>query len=352
MTRLLIFFIMSAGFKRGFCAAKDERLKGSVQGARFAHSIAFVRGGNTASLAAKSMGRRWVKRKKSKTEEPALTSLVGGYASSDDDSDGEAAAPPASPWEQRVDAATGKPYWHDPSTKRTTWDDPSPAPAPAPAPEPEPTPAPEPAPVAAAEPAEPSPPALAPLLPLAQALEHELDGIRAKTGKSPFALDAGARARLAFASSSTAEPVAVQAKALSEACFAARQACEGRDDLLGAVALGAVLARYADWHGGALSDDAFARRLRAMADALAPAEAPAEAPAPAPAARASRFDQPPAEAPAPAPTAKRKAPDDDADEDEAPLPLPAGWAATWDAQQGCVYYYNEGSGATAWARPA
>lgn len=289
------------------------------------------------------MGRRWVKRKKAKTEEPALTSLVGGYASSDDDSDGEAAAPPASPWEQHVDAATGKPCWHDPSTKRTTWDDPSPAPAPAP----------EPAPVAAEEPAEPSPPALAPLLPLAQALERELDGIRAKTGKSPFALDAGARAQLAFASSSTAEPVAVQAKALSEACLAARQACEGRDDLLGAVALGAVLARYADWHGGALSDDAFARRLRAMADALAPAPAPAEAeaeaPAPAPA-RASRFDRPPAEAPAPA-TAKRKAPDATADEDEAPPPLPAGWAATWDAQQGCVYYYNEGSGATAWARP-
>ena len=70
-------------------------------------------------------------------------------------------------------------------------------------------------------------------------------------------------------SSSTAEPVAVQAKALSEACLAARAACEGRDDLLGAVALGAAIARYADWHGGALSDDAFARRLRAMADALA-----------------------------------------------------------------------------------
>ena len=98
-------------------------------------------------------------------------------------------------------------------------------------------------------------------------------------------------------SSSTAEPVAVQAKALSEACLAARAACEGRDDLLGAVALGAVVARYADWHGGALSDDAFARRLRAMADALAPAPAPA----PAPAARASRFDVPPAEAEAEAP---------------------------------------------------
>ena len=42
-------------------------------------------------------------------------------------------------------------------------------------------------------------------------------------------------------SSSTAEPVAVQAKALSEACLAARAACEGRDDLLGAVALGAAV---------------------------------------------------------------------------------------------------------------
>ena len=31
--------------------------------------------------------------------------------------------------------------------------------------------------------------------------------------------------------------------------------------------------------------------------------------------------------------------------------LPAGWAATWDGQQGCVYYYNEGSGETSWARP-
>ena len=73
-------------------------------------------------------------------------------------------------------------------------------------------------------------------------------------------------------SSSTAEPVAVQAKALSEACLAARAACEGRDDLLGAAALGAVIARYADWHGGALSDDAFARRLRAQ-DQPPPAEA-------------------------------------------------------------------------------
>ena len=142
-------------------------------------------------------------------------------------------------------------------------------------------------------------------------------------------------------SSSTAEPVAVQAKALSEACLAARAACEGRDDLLGAVALGAAIARYADWHGGALSDDAFARRLRAMADALAPA------PAPAPAARLSRFDVPPAEAsaPAPAPAATTDG------EDAAPPPLPAGWAATWDAQQGCVYYYNESSGETSWARP-
>ena len=73
----------------------------------------------------------------------------------------------------------------------------------------------------------------------------------------------------------------MQAKALSEACLAARAACEGRDDLLGAVALGAAIARYADWHGGALSDDAFARRLRAMADALAPV-APAPAPVAAP----------------------------------------------------------------------
>ena len=144
-------------------------------------------------------------------------------------------------------------------------------------------------------------------------------------------------------SSSTAEPVAVQAKALSEACLAARAACEGRDDLLGAVALGAAVARYADWHGGALSDDAFARRLRAMADALAPAPAPA----PAPAARASRFDVPPAEAEAEAPA---PAPDNDG-EDAAPPPLPAGWAATWDGQQGCVYYYNESSGETSWARP-
>ena len=140
--------------------------------------------------------------------------------------------------------------------------------------EPEPEPAPEPAPAAAPAP----PPALAPLLPVFRALESELDGISARTGKSPFALDAAARARLAFASSSTAEPVAVQAKALSEAaCLAARAACEGRDDLLGAVALGAVVARYADWHGGALSDDAFARRLRAMADALAAAGAGAGA---------------------------------------------------------------------------
>ena len=247
------------------------------------------------------MGRRWVRRKKQKT---ATNSLVAGYGSSDDDdSDGEAAAP-TSPWEKHVDAATGKPYWHDPATKRTTWDDPEPAPAPVP----EPAPAPALEPAAAPAP----PPALAPLLPVFRALESELDGISARTGKSPFALDAAARARLAVASSSTAEPVAVQAKALSEACLAARAACEGRDDLLGAVALGAVVARYADWHGGALSDDAFARRLRAMADALAPA----------------------------------------ADgEDAAPPPLPAGWAATWDAQQGCVYYYHESSGETSWARP-
>ena len=38
-------------------------------------------------------------------------------------------------------------------------------------------------------------------------------------------------------------------------------------------------------------------------------------------------------------------------EDAAPPPLPAGWAATWDGQQGCVYYYNESSGETSWARP-
>ena len=43
------------------------------------------------------------------------------------------------------------------------------------------------------------PPALAPLLPVFRALESELDGISARTGKSPFALDAAARARLAFA---------------------------------------------------------------------------------------------------------------------------------------------------------
>ena len=137
------------------------------------------------------MGRRWVRRKKQRTT-PALNSLVGGYASSgdEDDSDGEAAEP-ASPWEKHVDAATGKPYWHDPATKRTTWDDPSPAPEPEPEPEPEPglEPAAAPAP----------PPALAPLLPVFRALESELDGISARTGKSPFALDAAARARLAFA---------------------------------------------------------------------------------------------------------------------------------------------------------
>ena len=125
------------------------------------------------------MGRRWVRRKKQKTEQ-AHNSLVAGYGSSgdEDDSDGEA-APPASPWEKHVDAATGKPYWHDPATKRTTWDDPEPAPAPAAAPA--------------------VPPALAPLLPVFRALESELDGISARTGKSPFALDASARARLAFA---------------------------------------------------------------------------------------------------------------------------------------------------------
>ena len=136
------------------------------------------------------MGRRWVRRKKQKK---ATNSLVAGYGSSDDDddSDGEAAAPTASPWEKHVDAATGKPYWHDPATKRTTWDDPEPAPGP----EPEPEPAPEPAPAAAPAP----PPALAPLLPVFRALESELDGISARTGKSPFALDASARARLAFA---------------------------------------------------------------------------------------------------------------------------------------------------------
>ena len=140
------------------------------------------------------MGRRWVRRKKQKTE-PAHNSLVAGYGSSDDDendSDGEA-APPASPWEKHVDAATGKPYWHDPESKRTTWDDPSPAPEPEP--EPETQPAPAPAPAAAPAP----PPALAPLLPVFRALESELDGISARTGKSPFALDAAARARLAFA---------------------------------------------------------------------------------------------------------------------------------------------------------
>ena len=96
------------------------------------------------------MGRRWVRRKKQKT---AHNSLVAGYGSSDDDdSDGEA---PASPWEKHVDAATGKPYWHDPATKRTTWDDPAPAPAPAPEPEPElePDPEPEPAPAPAPAPA-------------------------------------------------------------------------------------------------------------------------------------------------------------------------------------------------------
>ena len=129
------------------------------------------------------MGRRWVRRKKQKTE-PANNSLVAGYGSSDDDEDGsDGEAAPASPWEKHVDAATGKPYWHDPATKRTTWDDPEPAPAPEP--EPEPAPA--------------LPPALAPLLPVFRALESELDGISARTGKSPFALDAAARARLAFA---------------------------------------------------------------------------------------------------------------------------------------------------------
>ena len=52
------------------------------------------------------MGRRWVRRKKQKTE-PAHNSLVAGYGSSDDDeSDGEA----ASPWEKHVDAATGKKF--------------------------------------------------------------------------------------------------------------------------------------------------------------------------------------------------------------------------------------------------
>ena len=131
------------------------------------------------------MGRRWVRRKKQRTE-PANNSLVAGYGSSDDDEDGsDGEAAPASPWEKHVDAATGKPYWHDPATKRTTWDDP----------EPEPEPAPEPAPAAAPAPA----PALAPLLPVFRALESELDGISARTGKSPFALDAAARARLAFA---------------------------------------------------------------------------------------------------------------------------------------------------------
>ena len=139
------------------------------------------------------MGRRWVRRKKQKTEQ-AHNSLVAGYGSSDDDEDGsDGEAAPASPWEKHVDAATGKPYWHDPATKRTTWDDPSPAPEPEP--EPEPQPAPEPAPAAAPAP----PPALAPLLPVFRALESELDGISARTGKSPFALDAAARARLAFA---------------------------------------------------------------------------------------------------------------------------------------------------------
>ena len=141
------------------------------------------------------MGRRWVRRKKQKTEQ-AHNSLVAGYGSSDDDEDGsDGEAAPASPWEKHVDAATGKPYWHDPATKRTTWDDPSPAPAPAPEPEPEPEPASEPA----TAPAPAPPPALAPLLPVFRALESELDGISARTGKSPFALDAAARARLAFA---------------------------------------------------------------------------------------------------------------------------------------------------------
>ena len=54
------------------------------------------------------MGRRWVRRKKQKTEQ-AHNSLVAGYGSSDDDEDGsDGEAAPASPWEKHVDAATGK----------------------------------------------------------------------------------------------------------------------------------------------------------------------------------------------------------------------------------------------------
>ena len=58
------------------------------------------------------------------------------------------------------------------------------------------------------------------------------------------------------------------------------------------------------------------------------------------------FDLSFASLPVPAPAAAADG------EDAAPPPLPAGWAATWDAQQGCVYYYNESSGETSWSRPA
>ena len=126
----------------------------------------------------------------------------------------------------------------------------------------------------------------------------------------------------------------MQAKALSEGKPRERARREGRDDLL---ARGRARRRWrhADWHGGALSDDAFARRLRAGGR-------PRRPPPRAGARRGRRAGtcRALAEAPAPAPAAAADG------EDAAPPPLPAGWAATWDAQRGCVRYYNESSGRT------
>ncbi|KAJ1445540.1 hypothetical protein M885DRAFT_549595 [Pelagophyceae sp. CCMP2097] len=114
----------------------------------------------------------------------------------------------------------------------------------------------------------------------------------------------------------------------------------GGATLLQAAALGALEARFTDWIEGALSDDAFASRLREMAEAAEPAPAPAVAePAPAPAvATAARPVTPASVAAARLPAQPAPA-------------LPLGWAPVWDATHGRCYYYHASSGETRWEMP-